>query len=690
MDGNDTVLPIDDRNINTSPHPPKLSKFEVALNLPIVATYNLRSLFPKIGNFKTDMLERSIDVAFCSEIWEQSEKREHILEIEKMLELDGLEYLSISRPSNTRGGGAAIIVNLEKYSIEKLDIAVPGNLEVIWGILKPKNGLSKFNRIIVCSFYSPPRNRKHSKLADHLVGTLQILNTRYPESGIIMGADKNSMDISPLLNCGLRLRQVVDKPTRNGSILDIIIMNLTSFYNSPIIDPPINPDDPTQAKPSDHSVPVCTPHTDRFSRPNRTWRLHTFRPLPDSSVRKFGEWIISQKWEELSSELSATEQASVFERILNDNLNRLCPEKTIKVGSQDKAFVNAELKNLHRKRQREYLKRGKSDKYISLAREFKTKYKAEALKYMEKNVDSLIHSNPGRAYSTLKRLGAQPGDCTDSNTFSLPSHLSENLTAQDSAERIADHFSDISKTFPPLSLELIPDRVRIKLNTDTSLPPPISAEETWKIIEAAKKPRSGVPRDLPKELTKEFSVELAGPLSRIINSIAKTAVWPTHWKREYVTPIGKISEPETEDDLRPISLTAFFSKVTEHFVVRWLLEYIGQLIDFRQNGGMKVNSITHYLIEFINFILSNQENKVPTAILACMIDFSKAFKRQNHNILITKLSDMGVPAWLLKIVMAFLTDQIMVVRYKGATSSPKSLPGGGPQGLSLAYCCLLY
>ena len=246
---------MDDRNINTGPHPSKLCKFEVALNLPIVATYNLHSLFPKIGNFKTDMLERSIDVAFCSEIWEQSEKREHILEIEKMLELDGLEYLSISRPLNTRGGGAAIIVNLEKYSIIKLDIAVPGNLEVICGILKPKNGLSKFNRIIVCSFYSPPRNRKHSKL----VGTLQMLNTRYPESGIIMGADKNSMDISPLLNCGLRLRQVVDKPTRNGSILDIIIMNLTSFYNSPIIDPPINPDDPTEAKPSDHGHgPVFT------------------------------------------------------------------------------------------------------------------------------------------------------------------------------------------------------------------------------------------------------------------------------------------------------------------------------------------------------------------------------------------------------------------------------------------------
>ena len=74
----------------------------------------------------------------------------------------------------------------------------------------------------------------------------------------------------------------------------------------------------------------------------------------------------------------------------------------------------------------------------------------------------------------------------------------------------------------------------------------------------------------------------------------------------------------------------------------WLLEHIEYLIDIREYGGIKANSITHYLIEFLNFILSNQESKVPTAILACLIDFSKAFNRQNHNIVITKLSDMNV------------------------------------------------
>ena len=44
---------------------------------------------------------------------------------------------------------------------------------------------------------------------------------------------------------------------------------------------------------------------------------------------------------------------------------------------------------------------------------------------------------------------------------------------------------------------------------------------------------------------------------------------------------------------------------------------------------------------------------------------------------------MGVPGWLLKIVIAFLSNRKMRVRYKGKWSSIKSLPGGGPQGTLL-------
>ena len=50
---------------------------------------------------------------------------------------------------------------------------------------------------------------------------------------------------------------------------------------------------------------------------------------------------------------------------------------------------------------------------------------------------------------------------------------------------------------------------------------------------------------------------------------------------------------------------------------------------------------------------------------------------------------MGVPGWLLKLVIAFLSDRKMLVRYKGQQSSIKSVPGGGPQGTLLALLLFL-
>ena len=151
-----------DGNVSVCSTNVKTDKFTAALNLPIVATYNLRSLMPKIESLKTDLLERQIDVGFLTEIWEQEHNSDHRFEIEKMLEMSGLQYFSTARPPNKKGvsyGGVAIVVNLKKFTCEKLKIHTPSSLEVVWGLLRPKNPGAKFKKIIVCSFYSPPEKK---------------------------------------------------------------------------------------------------------------------------------------------------------------------------------------------------------------------------------------------------------------------------------------------------------------------------------------------------------------------------------------------------------------------------------------------------------------------------------------------------------------------------------------------------
>ena len=165
------------------------------------------------------------------------------------------------------------------------------------------------------------------------------------------------------------------------------------------------------------AIIVFTSHTDRYTPPSRTFKTIKYRPLPESSVRRFGEWIVGESWGEMNKNMSPSKQAEVFEQICQNKLDMFCPEKTVRVSSQDKKWINKELKILHRQKSREWVKRGKSQKYLALAKKFDEKYKLEAEKYLKKNMDELMESQPGRAYKILNRMGAQPGDCVDSEHF---------------------------------------------------------------------------------------------------------------------------------------------------------------------------------------------------------------------------------------------------------------------------------
>ena len=142
---------------------------------------------------------------------------------------------------------------------------------------------------------------------------------------------------------------------------------------------------------------------------------------------------------------------------------------------------------------------------------------------MRKNVDSLKETNLAQAYNILKRMGAQPGVLDEKNTFTLPNH--QNLTHVEAANKIAEHFSQISREYPPLNSETLPDRVKIKLDSpeSESCVPVLMEHQVFEKIKRANKPKSGVPGDLPRKLVTEFGPELSNPMCKIFNNIVSSA-----------------------------------------------------------------------------------------------------------------------------------------------------------------------
>ena len=164
-----------------------------ALSLPNLANFNMRSIFSKIFNLAQDAIERESDAIFLTEVWQKIENKKHQFKIEQMLEMKGIKYISTPRPGAKRGGGAAIAVRLDRFSISKLNIAIPHSIEIVWGLLRPKVTTGKISTIIVSSFYCPPRSRKKSILIDHMTETLQSLLKIHSNAGVIISGDRNDL-----------------------------------------------------------------------------------------------------------------------------------------------------------------------------------------------------------------------------------------------------------------------------------------------------------------------------------------------------------------------------------------------------------------------------------------------------------------------------------------------------------------
>ena len=708
MDGNDSIDVLDtnedvgdepsqNENDNETQLQSKNPRVRNSKTMPVIAVANARSLQPKLKSTIEKIENEEIDILFVNEVWEKTGKKNKHFQgkVEEMTELHGLKYISSgARPSGKRGGGTGIITNLRKFSLDKLDVHVPHNLEVKWGIVRPKESQRGgiYKEVLVCSFYSPPSSKKNKKLTDHLVTTTHALLAKYPDAAVILAGDKNDLPLSPLLQCLPKFVQIVNQPTHGNKIIDVIIMNCAQMYGVPQISPPVLPDDPEHAAPSDHHVPIVRPLAHSSDQVCNTYVEKRYRPLPESGKREFLEWIHLEKWKEVAEDVSPTQQVEQFTQIVDAKVNSIFPEKTVKIRQgKDKEFITAELKKLDRKKKKEWRKNGRSEKYRRIKSEFDAKYKKAAAEFLRKCVDDMKTENPSKAAATLKKMAAMPGD-SDDGTFTLLNHIAENLTVEQQIERISDFFIAVSQEFPPLTMDqLSPVTLQKLKDIQMSDIPNVEEYEIYQILKTAKKRKSSVPGDMPPELFYEASAGLARPAAKIMNNIAKTGEWPKQFQTEWGVPVQKVSNAKDESEIRLISCTNKMNLILEKQVVRWLMKYVDKRLDPDQFGGKKGHSISHYLIEMTNFILYNQDLREPHATIANFIDFKQGFNRCQHSIFIEILSqEFDIPGWLIRILIGYLTQRKMKVRFKGKVGEEKGIPGGAGQGAPLGMWVFLF
>ena len=323
-----------------------------ALNLPAFTVYNMRSLWSKMNNLAEDIIERDVDISFLSEVWEKKENVQHQSSIEEMLEMKGIAYISTPRPGARRGGGTAIAACPKKFSLVKLHVEIPKSIEVVWGLLRPKNAVGSIDKIILCSFYCPPRSKKRSALIDHISTVLNKLKVEHPNAATIIAGDKNDLDETRILALDPALAQLVRRPTRKDKILSIVITDLRRFFIEPTIVDPIPVDNPTKGVPSDHNGVLVEPLTNIQSTKDTSKITKYVRPFPDSSVAAYRKTLGQIDWPLMVGGMSSSDMVNLFQKITTDLVDIHFPLKKISISPYDKPWMTEELKAMRRRRQR--------------------------------------------------------------------------------------------------------------------------------------------------------------------------------------------------------------------------------------------------------------------------------------------------------------------------------------------------
>ena len=144
--------------------------------------------------------------------------------------------------------------------------------------------------------------------------------------------------------------------------------------------------------------------TVQSDHPKPQQKIITFRPLPESGMLEFKQWLQCEAWSELYALETAHEKADLFHQTLFEKLNSCLPEQTIKIRPDDKQWVNNEIKKMDRSMKREFRKHKKSDKWTTMKEKFEEKCKQAKQSYSKNIVNDLKMSNPSQWHSKIKGI----------------------------------------------------------------------------------------------------------------------------------------------------------------------------------------------------------------------------------------------------------------------------------------------
>lgn len=189
------------------------------------------------------------------------------------------------------------------------------------------------------------------------------------------------------------------------------------------------------------------------------------------------------------------------------------------------------------------------------------------------------------------------------------------------------------------------------------------------------------PDKVPSCLLIKCADSLVVPLTLLFNLSIKSGFFPNIWKDSYIIPLFKSGSKTDISNYRGIAKLSAIPKLFEKLVTDHLCHHVSSVLSPFQHGFRKGCSTVTNLLQFTTLVNRAFVNKKQTDVV--YTDFSKAFDKVNHLLLIKKLHLMGFTQSCLNWIYSYLTNRKQNVVFNNVLSKPISVTSGVPQGSHL-------
>lgn len=684
------LLLCNDIHQNPGPHTHTMSYEELTktlseehTNCTKIVHANFQSMAGKPELFREAMvdLHDKKTIIGITETWLRNDDSSNTWSYDK----DHLQFFRKDRShANPRkkGGGVALYVPTQYHPLNRTDLSLSTvSVDSIVVEADSPPG-SNYKRQIIGLFYCPNKCF-HSELIESINHLLQSSGEENKE--VILLGDFNLNVLNDAENALLKnslmpfdmecLNRTL--PTRVTStaqtLIDHIVVRKHSDYLSYVSDFPF----------SDHNL-ICAVSKYAASRPKMEDETFSYR---DKKSYKKETLILALKrinWSNINTLNNVDSMVDFFETKVTEVLDVLCPmveKKKIVNAQPPKPWMTEEIRNLatlkrqtwrlfikEKTPQSEYLYKNTKRKLNALLRKEKSKYYNEHFKNLDDSRSRWRFMN-----NTLQRKN-------------VTRQIEKLMSGNETLSQPKDIVNCLNKAFVSLGeytgrrIPYTPSPTLTRHCFNFSFATNCQVLACLKKMKVRKAPGLSV---IPTWALKDGADVLCTPICSIFNRCVTDKTFPAKYKNALVTPIFKKDDETLPSNYRPISLTTNVSKIIERLMSEQMMAFLVQnkLLSKTQFGfrpGFSTTDALLYTIESWRKTLDDNQKAVVAAL-----DLSKAFDSIDHEILMNKLTKIGLTRDARSFLSNYLSNRHQAVRHNSTTSDWLPTVRGVPQGTIL-------